>query len=198
MGRVFLYAQQALDAYRKRNDVAVHPATQRPELLLLVFFDFDHRMITYALSIDYYGDTFFKSAGTELSPYVIQIILGAVSLVGTLPALYLIETWGRRRVCVIQTISYDSPIDVQIYSRFSLERSSKEPALLSPAWLDTLHSPRPEPPRNSSRHATGQEATPSSHSPFFTSSHSPCSGDRVSSYPPTFPEVRSSDRVFVV
>ncbi|TFY75683.1 hypothetical protein EWM64_g8329 [Hericium alpestre] len=46
----------------------------------------------------YYGDTFFQSAGTELSPYVIQTILGAVSVVGTVPALYLIETWGRRRV----------------------------------------------------------------------------------------------------
>ncbi|RDB29189.1 Hexose transporter 2 [Hypsizygus marmoreus] len=45
----------------------------------------------------YYGDTFFQSAGTELSPYVIQVILGAVSVVGTVPALYLIETWGRRR-----------------------------------------------------------------------------------------------------
>ncbi|KAJ7784780.1 general substrate transporter [Mycena olivaceomarginata] len=45
----------------------------------------------------YYGDTFFKSAGTELSPYVIQTILGAVSVAGTVPALYLIETWGRRR-----------------------------------------------------------------------------------------------------
>ncbi|KAI0049845.1 sugar transporter [Auriscalpium vulgare] len=45
----------------------------------------------------YYGDTFFKSAGTQLSPYVIQTILGAVSVVGTVPALYLIETWGRRR-----------------------------------------------------------------------------------------------------
>ncbi|KAI0275471.1 general substrate transporter [Gloeopeniophorella convolvens] len=45
----------------------------------------------------YYGDTFFQSAGTELSPYVIQTILGAVSVVGTIPALYLIETWGRRR-----------------------------------------------------------------------------------------------------
>ncbi|KAI0275470.1 general substrate transporter [Gloeopeniophorella convolvens] len=45
----------------------------------------------------YYGDTFFLSAGTQLSPYVIQVILGAVSLVGTVPALYLIETWGRRR-----------------------------------------------------------------------------------------------------
>lgn len=45
----------------------------------------------------YYGDTFFQSAGTELSPYVIQVILGAVSVVGTIPALHLIETWGRRR-----------------------------------------------------------------------------------------------------
>ncbi|KAI0317252.1 general substrate transporter [Amylostereum chailletii] len=45
----------------------------------------------------YYGDTFFQSSGTELSPYVIQTILGAVSVVGTVPALYLIDTWGRRR-----------------------------------------------------------------------------------------------------
>ncbi|PAV20481.1 general substrate transporter [Pyrrhoderma noxium] len=45
----------------------------------------------------YYGDTFFKSAGTTMSPYVTQTILGAVSVVGTIPALVLIETWGRRR-----------------------------------------------------------------------------------------------------
>ncbi|KAF8167584.1 general substrate transporter [Crassisporium funariophilum] len=45
----------------------------------------------------YYGDTFFQSAGTELSPYVIQVILGGVSVIGTVPALYLIESWGRRR-----------------------------------------------------------------------------------------------------
>ncbi|KIJ66473.1 hypothetical protein HYDPIDRAFT_109514 [Hydnomerulius pinastri MD-312] len=45
----------------------------------------------------YYGDTFFQSAGTQLSPYVIQTILGAVSVAGTVPALILIETWGRRR-----------------------------------------------------------------------------------------------------
>lgn len=45
----------------------------------------------------YYGDTFFQSAGAGLSPYIIQTILGAVSVVGTLPALYFIETWGRRK-----------------------------------------------------------------------------------------------------
>ncbi|KAF8531542.1 general substrate transporter [Gautieria morchelliformis] len=45
----------------------------------------------------YYGDTFFQSAGTTLSPYVIQTILGGVSVVGTVPALYLIESLGRRK-----------------------------------------------------------------------------------------------------
>jgi SP family sugar:H+ symporter-like MFS transporter len=45
----------------------------------------------------YYGDTFFKSAGTTLDPYVTQTILGAVSVVGTVPALYLIESVGRRK-----------------------------------------------------------------------------------------------------
>lgn len=42
-------------------------------------------------------DTFSLKAGS-LSPYVIQTILGAVSVVGTLPALYFIEAWGRRKV----------------------------------------------------------------------------------------------------
>ncbi|KAI9067199.1 general substrate transporter [Trametes sanguinea] len=45
----------------------------------------------------YYGDTFFKSANTPLDAYDIQAILGGVSVVGTIPALYLIEAWGRRK-----------------------------------------------------------------------------------------------------
>jgi len=49
----------------------------------------------------YYGDTFFQSAGTQLSPYVIQTILGAVSVAGVLPALYLIDAWGRRRSLLV-------------------------------------------------------------------------------------------------
>lgn len=67
------------------------------------------RPLLIDIMIDYYGDTFFKSAGTTLSPYVIQIILGAVSLVGTVPALYLIETWGRRRVRVFSSASTRHP-----------------------------------------------------------------------------------------
>jgi SP family sugar:H+ symporter-like MFS transporter len=53
---------------------------------------------------DYYGDTFFQSAGTDLSPYVIQTILGAVSVVGTLPALYFMETLGRRKSLLIGSV----------------------------------------------------------------------------------------------
>ncbi|VDC04258.1 unnamed protein product [Peniophora sp. CBMAI 1063] len=52
----------------------------------------------------YYGDTFFQSAGTELSPYSIQAILGGVSVVGTVPALYLIEKWGRRRSLLVGAV----------------------------------------------------------------------------------------------
>lgn len=52
----------------------------------------------------YYGDTFFQSAGTQLSPYVIQVILGAVSVIGTIPALHLIESWGRRRSLLLGAV----------------------------------------------------------------------------------------------
>jgi len=52
----------------------------------------------------YYGDTFFQSAGTILSPYSIQAILGGVSVIGTVPALYLIESVGRRRLLLIGAV----------------------------------------------------------------------------------------------
>lgn len=52
----------------------------------------------------YYGDTFFKSAGTSLDPYSIQAILGGVSVVGTVPALYLIESVGRRNSLLVGSV----------------------------------------------------------------------------------------------
>ncbi|KDR85500.1 hypothetical protein GALMADRAFT_218597 [Galerina marginata CBS 339.88] len=39
---------------------------------------------------NFYWDTFFQNAGTELSPYVIQTILGGVSVVGIIPAQSLL------------------------------------------------------------------------------------------------------------
>ena len=46
----------------------------------------------------------------RLSPYIIQTILGAVSVAGTLPALYFIEAWGRRKVCSGQLPDYQSGV----------------------------------------------------------------------------------------
>ena len=50
---------------------------------------------------DYYGDTFFKAAGTTMSPYVIQVVLGSVSVAGTFPAFVAIEKLGRRKGLLI-------------------------------------------------------------------------------------------------
>ncbi|KAH7105247.1 general substrate transporter [Auriculariales sp. MPI-PUGE-AT-0066] len=49
----------------------------------------------------YYAPLFFKTAGTGLSPYVIQVIMGVVSVAGTIPALWLIENLGRRKSLLI-------------------------------------------------------------------------------------------------
>ncbi|ORY91683.1 and other transporter-domain-containing protein [Leucosporidium creatinivorum] len=45
----------------------------------------------------YYGAVFFNSAGTGLDSYEIQVVLGGVSFALIFPALYLIETMGRRK-----------------------------------------------------------------------------------------------------
>jgi len=81
----------------------------------------------------YYGDTFFKSAGTQLSPYVIQVILGAVSVVGTVPALYLIESMGRR-----QSLLYGSLLEAAcsliagLVGHFTLAPTGTAKELLTP------------------------------------------------------------------
>lgn len=45
----------------------------------------------------YYGDTFFRSAGTGLDSFQTQSVLGGASFVMIFPALYLIERVGRRK-----------------------------------------------------------------------------------------------------
>ncbi|KAK7451798.1 hypothetical protein VKT23_012476 [Stygiomarasmius scandens] len=81
----------------------------------------------------YYGDTFFKSAGTTLSPYVIQTILGAVSVVGTIPALYLIETWGRRRSLLTGSIMEAvCSIIAGLVGHFTLAPTGTDPSQLTP------------------------------------------------------------------
>lgn len=52
----------------------------------------------------YYGPTFFAQSNTGLDTYQIQLLLGAVTFAGTIPALYFIEKLGRRKMLFIGTV----------------------------------------------------------------------------------------------
>ena len=54
-----------MEAYHKRNDVAVHSTTKWTKLLLYVLpHYYVHCVFLMDNRADYYGDTFFQSAGT--------------------------------------------------------------------------------------------------------------------------------------
>ncbi|KAK4050245.1 hypothetical protein OIV83_003566 [Microbotryomycetes sp. JL201] len=53
----------------------------------------------------FYGPTFFASAGTGLDSFEIQAVLGGVSFAMIFPALYLIETLGRRSSMLIGSVT---------------------------------------------------------------------------------------------
>ncbi|KAL7417901.1 general substrate transporter [Mrakia frigida] len=48
----------------------------------------------------YYGPTFFEQAQVSLNPYAVQLMLGGVSVAGTIPALRLLDIMGRRRMLI--------------------------------------------------------------------------------------------------
>ncbi|KAF5371644.1 hypothetical protein D9758_003571 [Tetrapyrgos nigripes] len=92
----------------------------------------------------YYGDTFFQRSvgwlkvlvgpGDRLSPYVIQVILGAVSVVATIPALYLIETWGRRRSLLAGSVMEAvCAIIAGLVGHFMLAPTGTPPSQLTPS-----------------------------------------------------------------
>ncbi|KAJ6619410.1 hypothetical protein B0H10DRAFT_2368759, partial [Mycena sp. CBHHK59/15] len=98
---------------------------------------FAAHMTFMSVLADYYGDTFFKSAGTKyisvhvqgvylllassVSPFVLQTILGGVSVAGTIPAL----------VRALQPI----PIRVEILTRSDLDLYRGYPVLKFPTRL---------------------------------------------------------------
>lgn len=52
----------------------------------------------------YYGPVFFEAANTGLSPFAIQVILGAVAFVMVLPAMWTMDHVGRRKSLLIGAI----------------------------------------------------------------------------------------------
>ncbi|KAH7319378.1 general substrate transporter [Rhexocercosporidium sp. MPI-PUGE-AT-0058] len=53
--------------------------------------------------IFYYGTSFFTNSGIH-NPFVVSMITSAVNVASTFPGLYLVETWGRRRLLLFGAI----------------------------------------------------------------------------------------------
>ncbi|KAK4193286.1 general substrate transporter [Podospora australis] len=53
--------------------------------------------------IMYYGTTFFSGAGVD-DPYLISLIMQIINMVSTFPGLFVVESWGRRRLLIVGSI----------------------------------------------------------------------------------------------
>jgi len=58
------------------------------------------QQLTGANFIFYYGTSVFASINTSLDSYVSQIIFGTLDVVGTIPGLYCLDRFGRRRTMI--------------------------------------------------------------------------------------------------
>ncbi|KAI8947209.1 general substrate transporter [Xylaria longipes] len=53
--------------------------------------------------IMYYGTTFFEGAGV-ISPFTISLVLNIINVVSTVPGLFVVESWGRRKLLIVGSI----------------------------------------------------------------------------------------------
>ncbi|SPQ18338.1 6c5352ec-26b0-4157-8419-9b3e07a0e54e [Thermothielavioides terrestris] len=53
--------------------------------------------------IMYYGTTFFNGAGID-NPFTISLIMQVINMVSTFPGLFVVESWGRRRLLIVGAI----------------------------------------------------------------------------------------------
>ncbi|KAK4097929.1 general substrate transporter [Parathielavia hyrcaniae] len=53
--------------------------------------------------IMYYGTTFFNGAGVE-NPFTISLIIQVINMVSTIPGLFVVESWGRRRLLIVGAV----------------------------------------------------------------------------------------------
>lgn len=50
--------------------------------------------------IMYYGTTFFTSAGVS-DPFTISLVMNVINVISTVPGLFVVETWGRRKLLIV-------------------------------------------------------------------------------------------------
>ncbi|KAJ8122400.1 hypothetical protein ONZ43_g1396 [Nemania bipapillata] len=53
--------------------------------------------------IMYYGTTFFLGAGVS-NPFTISLVLNVINVVSTVPGLFVVESWGRRKLLIVGSI----------------------------------------------------------------------------------------------
>ncbi|KAI0444441.1 general substrate transporter [Xylaria telfairii] len=53
--------------------------------------------------IMYYGTTFFEGAGV-VNPFTISLVLNIINVFSTVPGLFVVETWGRRKLLIVGSI----------------------------------------------------------------------------------------------
>jgi sugar porter (SP) family MFS transporter len=53
--------------------------------------------------IMYYGTTFFNGAGID-NPFTISLIMQVINMASTFPGLFVVESWGRRRLLIVGAI----------------------------------------------------------------------------------------------
>lgn len=95
--------KQKLDEEKAAGNVAWHEAITGPRMfyrLMLGIALQSLQQLTGANFIFYYGTSIFQGVGLSNS-YVTQIILGAVNFGMTLPGLYIVENYGRRKCLMV-------------------------------------------------------------------------------------------------
>ncbi len=82
----------------------------------------------------YYGPTFFTAAAVSLDAYQIQFIFGVVSMICTVPALYLIERIGRRKSLLIGSFAQAAcAFVVAFLGKYALAPDGTPPDLITPS-----------------------------------------------------------------
>ncbi|KAI5859663.1 hexose transporter [Durotheca rogersii] len=78
--------------------------------------------------IMYYGTTFFTSAGVS-NPFLISLVMNIINVASTIPGLFVVETWGRRKLLLVGAVGM--AVCQLIIAIFSSVASDSQSALVA-------------------------------------------------------------------